>query len=103
MFNQLAPSLPSLVNLSMKNMGLLRLLVTGAAVAAGVHYVTKKRADGSSIADDLKAKAPEYMDKAKPYINQLKNRITQLTGGQPKTYPQKFDDFTPDPDPTYSS
>jgi len=89
-------------------MGLLKLLVTGAAVAAGVHYVTKKRADGSSIVDDLKAKAPEWMEKAQPYIDQAKERISKATGGQTagknaKDYPGKFDSSAPDPDPTYSS
>jgi len=84
-------------------MGLLRLLFTGAAVAAGVHYVTKKRVDGSSIADDLKAKAPEWMDKAKPYIDQVKSKITNISGGQKKSYPQKFDNFTKETDSTYHS
>ncbi len=56
-------------------MGLLRLLVVGAAVAAGIHHITKKREDGSSIADDLKEKAPEWMDKAKPYLDQLKGQF----------------------------
>jgi len=69
-------------------MGLFRLLLTGAAVAAGVHYVTKKRPDGTSIADDLKAKAPEwmekakpYMDKVKPYVDQVKEQFTKATQG----------------------
>ncbi|WP_207535155.1 YtxH domain-containing protein [Desertivirga arenae] len=90
-------------------MGLFRLLVTGAAVAAGVHYVTKKRPDGTSIMDDLKAKAPEwkekakpymdkakpYMDKVEPYINQVKDQITKMTEPEkPKT-----NGFSSNPDP----
>ena len=89
-------------------MGLLRLLFTGAAVAAGAYYVTKKRPDGTSIADDLKAKAPEWMDKAQPYINQMKEKFEKATGrhyGSANTgsYPQKYDNLSTDPDPTYSS
>ena len=85
-------------------MGLLKLLVTGAAVAAGVHYVTKKRPDGSSIVDDLKAKAPQWLEKAQPYIDQAKERITQVAGNPASgQYPEKFDKSSPDPDPTYSS
>ncbi|MBC7758631.1 MAG: YtxH domain-containing protein [Phormidesmis sp. FL-bin-119] len=86
-------------------MGLLRLLITGAAVAAGIHYATKKRADGSSFVDDLKAKAPDLMDKAKPYIDQVKNRVSEISGGSgnSRSYPQKFDTSVHDTDSTYSS
>lgn len=59
-------------------MGLLKLLVVGAAVAAGINHITKKREDGTSIMDDLKAKAPEWMDKAKPYIDQVKGMANNL-------------------------
>lgn len=95
-------------------MGLLRLLVTGAAVAAGAHYITKKRPDGTSIADDLKAKAPEWMEKAKPYTDKVKPYIDQVKGQfanvksqqgstQQGSYPNKYDNFSADPDPSYSS
>lgn len=56
-------------------MGMLKLLVVGAAVAAGIHHVTKKREDGTTLMDDLKAKAPEWMDKAKPYLDQVKGQF----------------------------
>jgi hypothetical protein len=83
-------------------------LVTGIVVAAGVHYATKKRPDGSSIADDLKAKAPEWMNKAQPYLNQIKEQFSKLTqrrpdAGNTTSYPEKFNNLAPDPDPTYSS
>ena len=58
-------------------MGMLRLLVVGAAVAAGIHHITKKREDGTSLMDDLKEKAPEWMDKAKPYLDQVKGQFGQ--------------------------
>ncbi|MFD2163093.1 hypothetical protein ACFSJU_11875 [Paradesertivirga mongoliensis] len=86
----------------------LRLLLSGAALAAGIHYVTKKRPDGSSIADDIKAKAPDWMNQARPYIDQLKGQFSKVphikgnSAGQ-KPYPQKFDKFSPDPDPDYTS
>jgi hypothetical protein len=83
-------------------MGLFRLLLTGAAVAAGVHYVTKKRPDGTSMMDDIKAKAPEwkekakpYIDKVEPYINQVKDQFTKMTESEkPKT-----NGFSANPDP----
>ena len=96
------------IKLKYKVMGLLRLIVAGAAVAAGVHYVTKKRPDGSSIADDIKAKAPEWLHKVQPYIDQLQgqfSKIPHIKGGTLNSgpYPQKFENFSPDPDPSYSS
>ena len=89
-------------------MGLPRLLVTGAAVAASVHYITKKRPDGSSIIEDLKEKAPGWMNKAQPYINQLKGQFSKVphikgNAASSSPYPQKFENFSPDPDPAYSS
>ena len=58
-------------------MSLLKYLVFGAAVAAGVNYATKKREDGRSLMDDLSEKAPEWMDKAKHYTDQLKGQFGQ--------------------------
>ena len=60
-------------------MSLLKYLVFGAAVAAGVNYATKKREDGRSLIDDLSEKAPEWMDKAKQYTEQLKGQFGQAT------------------------
>lgn len=60
-------------------MSLLKYLVFGAAVAAGVNYATKKREDGRSLIDDLSEKAPEWMDKAKQYTDQLKGQFASNT------------------------
>lgn len=85
-------------------MRLLRLLVSGAAVAAGIHYVTKKRPNGSSIAEDLKAKVPEWISKNQ-YIDQLRGQFSKVPHikGNSSVYPEKFNNSTPDPDPSYSS
>lgn len=67
-------------------MGLLKFLVVGAAVAAGVNYATRKRPDGKSLIDDVSEKAPEWMDKAKQVGNQVKDQISQrlqTSGKQP--------------------
>jgi len=55
-------------------MSLLKYLVVGAAVAAGVNYVTKKRENGRSVMDDLSDKAPEWMEKAKQYTDKIKGQ-----------------------------
>lgn len=48
-------------------MGLLRTALIGAAVYGAVKYLTKKDQYGRSIVDDIKEKAPEWMDKAKQF------------------------------------
>lgn len=46
-------------------MGLLRTALIGAAVYGAIKYVTKKDVNGRSVMDDIKEKAPEWMEKAK--------------------------------------
>jgi hypothetical protein len=48
-------------------MGLLKTALIGAAVYGAIKYITKKDIDGRSIADDIKDKAPEWIDKAKKF------------------------------------
>ncbi|TDO23260.1 YtxH domain-containing protein [Pedobacter duraquae] len=55
-------------------MGLLKMIIVGAAVAAGVKYATKKRVeDGRSLVDDFKDNIPEWKEKAM----QFKEKIRQ--------------------------
>ena len=63
-------------------MSLLKYLVFGAAVAAGVNYATKKRENGRSLLDDLSDKAPEWKEKAMQYADQLKGQYAQSTGSK---------------------
>ena len=58
-------------------MNLIKLLAVGAAAAYGVNELTKKRADGRSMVDNIKERAPEWMEKARPYIDQVKNRFNR--------------------------
>ena len=46
-------------------MGLLKTALIGAAVYGAIKYLTKKDINGHSMMDDLKEKAPEWMDKIK--------------------------------------
>ena len=57
-------------------MGIVKLLLVGAAAAVAYNYLTKKRADGTSLADDIKTQAPEWMDKAKPYIDKVTHQVS---------------------------
>ncbi|WP_214225880.1 YtxH domain-containing protein [Pedobacter sp. B4-66] len=53
-------------------MGLFKTALIGAAVYGIVKYVTKKDTNGRSIVDDIKEKAPEWMEKAKNLKDELK-------------------------------
>lgn len=48
-------------------MGLLKTALIGAAVYGAIKYVTKKDVNGKSVIDDLQEKAPEWIDKAKRF------------------------------------
>lgn len=48
-------------------MGLIKTALIGAAVYGAIKYITKKDLNGRSIADDIKDKAPEWVDKAKRF------------------------------------
>lgn len=87
-------------------MSLFRFLLAGAAVAAGVHYVNRKRPDGTSIADDFKARYPEWKDRAQSFLNQFDERfagIAHIKGRNSGVYPEKFENKSADPAEDYSS
>ena len=64
-------------------MGLLKYAVLGTAVAFGIKQLTKKRSDGTSIMDDLTNRSPELMDKAKEFVNQTVDQLSNNLKQQP--------------------
>lgn len=46
-------------------MGLFKTALIGAAVYGAIKYLTKKDINGRSMVDDIKEKAPEWMEKAR--------------------------------------
>ena len=61
-------------------MNLLKYVILGAAAVYGYKYATKKRdIDGKSLVDDLKEQAPEYMEKAKKFGQQVKQGFSQTS------------------------
>lgn len=64
-------------------MGLLKTVLLGAAAYGAYKYATKKDDTGRSIMDDIKDKAPEYMDKAKRFKEDIEMK-----------YSNKGDSFT---------
>ncbi|RZK75795.1 MAG: YtxH domain-containing protein [Pedobacter sp.] len=66
-------------------MGLLKTALIGAAVYGAIKYITKKdEITGRSLADDLKDKAPEWIDKAKGYKEDLESRYNNLANNYPE-------------------
>ncbi|MES2458535.1 MAG: YtxH domain-containing protein [Bacteroidota bacterium] len=54
-------------------MGLLKTAILGAAVYGAFKYITKKdETTGRSVADNIKEKAPEWMEKAKSLKDDFK-------------------------------
>lgn len=53
-------------------MGLFKTALIGAAVYGAVKYLTKKDALGHSKMDEIKEKAPEWLEKAKAVTSDLK-------------------------------
>lgn len=56
-------------------MGLLKTALIGAAVYGAIKYITKKDINGRSLVDDLKDKAPEWMEKARSVKDELKTEL----------------------------
>lgn len=60
-------------------MGFLKTALIGAAIYAGVKYITKKDVvTGKSIIDDLMEQAPEWIDKAKGYKDEISSRVSAV-------------------------
>jgi len=59
-------------------MGLLKTALIGAAVYGAIKYITKKDENGRSIVDDLKERAPEWMEKAKGFKTDMQMKYDNL-------------------------
>lgn len=56
-------------------MGLLKTALIGAVVYGAVKYLTKKDITGRSMVDDIKDKAPEWMEKVKNVKNDFQSEL----------------------------
>lgn len=62
-------------------MGTIKTFLLGAGTAYAIYYITKKRADGTSILDELLANPSLFMNKAKDYaieqaVETVKEKLT---------------------------
>lgn len=58
-------------------MGLFKTALIGAAVYGAFKFATKKNSNGKSIIDDIKNKAPEFMDKAKRFKEDIEMKYSK--------------------------
>lgn len=56
-------------------MGLLKTALIGAAVYGAIKYITKKDENGRSVMDNIKDKAPEWMEKAKNIKDEFRTEL----------------------------
>lgn len=56
-------------------MGLFKTALIGAAVYGAIKYVTKKDETGRSVVDNIKDKAPEWMERVKSAKDELKMEL----------------------------
>jgi hypothetical protein len=57
-------------------MRLLTFMIAGAAIAAGIVYLTQVREDGTSLLDELMENAPDWLDKGKQFATETIDRAT---------------------------
>lgn len=56
-------------------MGILKTALIGAAVYGAIKYLTKKDITGRSVVDDIKDKAPEWMEKVKNIKSEFQTEL----------------------------
>ncbi|WP_426671126.1 YtxH domain-containing protein [Mucilaginibacter sp. McL0603] len=49
-------------------MRMLKFMAVGAAVGYGIYYLIREKENGKSVLEELLEDAPEYVDRAKKYV-----------------------------------
>jgi hypothetical protein len=47
---------------------MLKFMAVGAAVGYGIYYLIREKENGKSVLEELLEDAPEYVDRAKKYV-----------------------------------
>lgn len=58
-------------------MRILKFMAIGAAVGYGIYYVTRKKENGKSILEEVLEDAPDYMDRAKKYMEYTIDQVAE--------------------------
>ncbi|MCL4639931.1 MULTISPECIES: hypothetical protein [Olivibacter] len=65
-------------------MGLFRTILLGAAAYGAYKYATKKDANGRSMVDDIKEKAPAWKEKIMRFKDDMERELKHRTSGEYK-------------------
>jgi hypothetical protein len=49
-------------------MRMLKFMAVGAAVGYGIYYLIREKENGKSVLEELLEDAPDYVDRAKKYV-----------------------------------
>jgi hypothetical protein len=58
-------------------MRIWKFVALGAAVGYGIYYLTKEKENGKSILEELIEDGPDYLDRAKKYIEYTVDQISE--------------------------
>ena len=58
-------------------MRIVKFMALGAAVGYGIYYLTKEKENGKSILDELLEDAPDYVDRAKKYMEYTFDQVSE--------------------------
>jgi hypothetical protein len=58
-------------------MRIWKFVALGAAVGYGIYYLTKEKENGKSVLEELIEDGPDYLDRAKKYIEYTVDQISE--------------------------
>ena len=58
-------------------MRILKFIAVGAAVGYGIYYLTREKENGKSLLEELLEDAPDYMDRAKKYVELTIDQVAE--------------------------
>lgn len=58
-------------------MRIIKFMAIGAALGYGIYYLTKEKENGKSVLDELLEDAPDYVDRAKKYVEYTIDQVAE--------------------------
>jgi len=58
-------------------MRMLKFMAVGAAVGYGIYYLIREKENGKSVLEELLEDAPEYVDRAKKYVEYTIDQVAE--------------------------
>ena len=56
---------------------MLKFMAVGAAVGYGIYYLIREKENGKSVLEELLEDAPEYVDRAKKYVEYTIDQVAE--------------------------